>query len=222
MNKPVDIIIDFETLGYPPEGVVINLASIAFKEDPENPPTFKELINNSFLVKFDIKSQRGKRIFDEKVVEFWQNASPEMKEQVKYTGKEVDTNTGIKQFLDFCIKAGVNPYDSIIWSRGNAFDIPLMVDLIRRGFNTRETLVYEPVRFWQARDIRTAIERTLMHRSMTECPLPMGTLDGFIAHNAVHDCARDILMLIYSQRYAMGLEEFPENPDPRSVKKQRN
>lgn len=56
---PVDLMIDFESLGYPPDGAVINMAAIGFKEDPHNPPTFKELVDNSFLVKFDIPSPEG-------------------------------------------------------------------------------------------------------------------------------------------------------------------
>ncbi|WWT36715.1 hypothetical protein [Escherichia phage UPWr_E1] len=219
---PVDLMIDFESLGYPPDGAVINMAAIGFKEDPHNPPTFKELVDNSFLVKFDIPSQKGVRIFDHGVVEWWKNTASEgMRKQLITNGTEVSTKEGLARFNAFCESVGVDPVKSVMWSRGNAFDIPLLVDMIRRAHNTRETFSLEPVRFWNIRDVRTAIERTLMHRGMCECPLPMGTLDGFIAHDAIHDCARDILMLIYAQRYAMGLEDLPENPDPNSVKKQR-
>lgn len=220
-NKHKDIIIDFETLGYPPDGVVVNMAGIVFVEDIKNPPTFKELVDDSFLIKFDLYSQKGTRFFDNKVIEFWKNASDGMRKQLKVDGSEVDVNTGIDKFLTYCKQVDINPYKSLLWTRGNAFDIPLLIDLIRKRYNTRETCDLEPVKFWRTRDVRTAIERTLLVRDMTECPLPNGAMDGFISHNAIHDCARDILMLIYSQRYASGLEALPENPDPNSIEKKR-
>lgn len=222
MTLPVDLMVDFETLGYPPDGAVINMAAVPFREDVHNPPSFQELVDNAFLIKFDIPSQKGNRVFDSGVVQWWKNIATEgMRKQLITNGTEVSTNEGIARFEAFCESVGVDKRNSVLWSRGNAFDIPLLIDLIRNKHKTRETFDIEPVRFWNIRDVRTAIERTLLTRGVCECPLPMGTMPGFIAHDAIHDCARDILMLIYAQRYAMQLEEFPEEPDPNSVKKAR-
>ena len=51
-------------------------------------------------------------------------------------------------------------------------------------------------------------------------PLRKGILDGFIHHNSLHDCAKDVLALIYARRYAWGLEEIPspEDVDPITIK----
>lgn len=117
-----------------------------------------------------------------------------------------------------------------MWCRGMSFDFPLFVDLIRdlqrnEGIPERELNTYdlEPVVFWNQRDIRTAIEALSLVRKMCETPLPKGTLDGFVAHDSVHDCAKDILMLKYAQRYALGLDEVPfeEDADPLSLPKKR-
>ena len=40
-----------------------------------------------------------------------------------------------------------------------------------------------------------------------------GMLDGFVAHDSIHDCAKDVLMLKTAQRYAFGLEDFPAESD---------
>jgi hypothetical protein len=62
-----------------------------------------------------------------------------------------------------------------------------------------------------------------MTRGLTTTPLHKGVLDGFIAHDSIHDCAKDILMLKYAQRYALGLDEAPvgDEIDPLSLPKGR-
>lgn len=46
---PVDLMIDFESLGYPPDGAVINMAAIGFKEDPH---TIHRLLKNWSTIPF--------------------------------------------------------------------------------------------------------------------------------------------------------------------------
>lgn len=218
MNE-FDLYLDFESMGYPPEGAIINLAAIAFLNDPYNPPHFLDLVESAFFVKFDIKAQKGQRVFDAGVIDFWkEKASPEARLQLKPSPDDILVNDGLDKFLDYCKMSGIDQRWSQLWTRGNAFDLPLLVDMIRRRYRTRETFDLEPVRFWNIRDTRTAIESTLLTRGMCSCPLPKGVLDGFIHHNAVHDCAKDIMMLIYAKRYAMGLEELPTDPDPITVR----
>ena len=52
-------------------------------------------------------------------------------------------------------------------------------------------------------------------------PLRNGVLTGFVAHDSIHDCAKDVIMLKTAQRYALGLETMPEpeDTDPQTVKK---
>ncbi|AZV01102.1 exonuclease [Escherichia phage vB_EcoM_005] len=113
----------------------------------------------------------------------------------------------------------------IAYDPNPAFDFPILVDLIRDAYrsegvpeNEIDTSKLEPVKFWNQRDIRTAIEAYSLTRGLSMCPLPNGTLKGFVAHDSIHDCAKDILMLKYAQRYALSLEDVPENPDPLSIK----
>lgn len=226
-NQPVDFCLDYETLGNAPEGAVIDLAIVTFKDDPHNPPTFKELVERGLQVKFNIQDQKQNgytpRKFDKDAIDWWKLQSAEARVCLQPSANDTTLQDGVKKVEQYLLDNGIDKWQSIGWCRGQSFDFGIMVDMIRQVYNTRETFELEWCKFWKQRDIRTGIERTLMKRDMTECPLPAGTLDGFIHHNSIHDVAKDILMLIYAQRYALGLEECPsdENADPNSLKKKR-
>lgn len=226
----IDVVIDFETLGNTSKGAVIDLALIAFDSDPMKLETFDELVARGERIKFDLAYQRGKRLFDNSTMGWWKNQSPEAREGLKPSALDVDTLTGIQQALDYCTRQGVNKYHSLMYCRGQSFDFPLFVDLLREAEKAKgiaevdiSTYNTEPVVFWNQRDLRTAIEAYSLTRKMCTTPLPVGTLKGFIAHNSVHDCAKDILMLKYAQRYALGIDECPglDNCDPLSLPPQR-
>ncbi|MGL4521772.1 MAG: 3'-5' exoribonuclease domain-containing protein [Bacilli bacterium] len=223
-DLPNDFMIDFESYGLAPDGAFIDLAIIIFKDDPHNPPTFDELVTNGKRIKFDITSQRKEfpRVFDRSTIEWWKQQSEDARAMIKAAPHDVSLKAGMEEAIDY-IRSNTDKRKSLGWCRGNSFDFPMYLTALRQIRDTRDVWDDEPCFFWNQRDTRTAIERTLMSRGMTECPLPMGTLDGFVAHNSVHDVAKDILMLIYAQRYVLGLEDCPtqETADPRSVKKSR-
>lgn len=221
----IDVIIDFETFASTANSAVIDLAVIAYDSDPSKVETFSELVSRGKRIKFDLAQQRGKRLFSKSTLQWWKEQSAEARKNLSPSSEDVSTIEGIKQFLDYCRENGVDVWNSQLWCRGMSFDLPIMIDLIRDLYrsedvpeNEIDTFKLEPVKFWNQRDIRTAIEAYSLTRGLTMCPLPNGILDGFIAHDSVHDCAKDILMLKYAQRYALGLDEVPENPDPLSVK----
>lgn len=221
-----DIIIDFETFATISKSAVIDLAVIAFDPDPTNVESFEELAKRGKRIKFKLAEQKGPRVFSKSTVKWWKEQSAEARSNLAPTEDDVSTLVGIQQFLEYCVANEVDPWKSQAWCRGMSFDFPILVDLIRdlqRGDGIPEdeidTFNTEPVKFWNQRDIRTAIEAYAMVRGLTTTPMVKGTLDGFVAHDSVHDCAKDILMLKYAQRYAMGLDECPEgdNVDPRSL-----
>lgn len=221
-----DIIIDFETFGNVSKAAVIDLAVIAFDPDPTKVESFDTLVNRGKRIKFKLAEQKGKRLFGKSTVKWWKEQSAEARANLAPTENDVDTLEGIKQFLDYCRENDVDPWKSQAWCRGMSFDFPILVDLIRDLYRADgvdeediDTFHQEPVKFWNQRDIRTAIEAYAMVRGLSTTPMVQGTLDGFVAHDSVHDCAKDILMLKFAQRYAMGLDECPEgdNVDPRSL-----
>ena len=225
-----DFIIDFETFGNVSSSSVIDLALITFDSDPEVLESFDELVKRGHRIKFDLKSQKGHRLFGKSTLEWWKKQSAEARANLASTPEDLSVIAGIKEAQQYLIDNGIHPWGSFGWCRGQSFDFPIFVDCLRdvqraQGISEEEidTFKEEPCKFWNQRDIRTAIESLLLTRGLTTTPLPKGTLDGFIAHDSIHDCAKDILMLKYAQRYALGLSEAPspEDTDPLSLPKGR-
>ena len=225
-----DFIIDFETFGNVSSSSVIDLALITFDSDPEVLESFDELVKRGHRIKFDLKSQKGHRLFGKSTLEWWKKQSAEARANLASTPDDLSVIAGIKEAQQYLIDNGIHPWDSFGWCRGQSVDFPIFVDCLRdvqraQGISEEEidTFKEEPCKFWNQRDIRTAIESLLLTRGLTTTPLPKGTLDGFIAHDSIHDCAKDILMLKYAQRYALGLSEAPspEDTDPLSLPKGR-
>ncbi|ANM46456.1 exonuclease [Morganella phage vB_MmoM_MP1] len=225
--KVNDFVFDFETFDSIAGSAVVDLSVITFNPDPNVIETFDELVSRGIKIKFNLASQKGVRSFSTGTIEWWKKQSPEAREGLKPSPEDVSTYEGIKTFLAHLKSNHVIPYDSFGYCRGQSFDFPIMVDLIRDMYQKDtgcedkdiDTFALEPVKFWNQRDIRTAIENRLMVRGMTMTPLKKGLLSGFIKHNSIHDCAKDILMLKYAERYALGLEEAPTGSeiDPLSL-----
>lgn len=218
-----DFILDYESLGLAPDGAVVDLAVIAFDNDAYNPPTFKQLVDSALHVKFDRDSQKGVRVFDPGVIQWWKTQEEAALKLLAKSDRDVLIPDGMEMVVKYLKDNKVDQWKSHGFCRGMSFDFAIAEDMIRKHYGTRDTFKVDWCKFWNQRDIRTAIEYTLMTRGMTECPLPKGTLDGFVRHNSIHDCAKDVLMLIYAQRYALGLEDCPseEDADPNSLKKTR-
>ena len=225
-----DFIIDYETFGNVSNAAVIDLAAVVFDPNPEVIETFDELVSRGMKLKFNLKAQKGVRLFGASTIEWWKKQSAEARANLAPSSEDIDHVEGVYKLLAFLKENGVNAWDSFGWCRGQSFDFPILVDIIREGERRKgiadkdiDTFGLEPCKFWNQRDVRTAIESLLMTRGLTTTPLHKGILDGFIAHDSIHDCAKDILMLKYAQRYALGLDEAPvgDEIDPLSLPKGR-
>lgn len=82
-----DFIIDFETMGSGEKAAVIDLAVIAFDPNPEVVETFDELVSRGIKIKFDLKSQKGHRLFTKSTIEWWKNQSPEARKILRHQMK---------------------------------------------------------------------------------------------------------------------------------------
>lgn len=78
--------------------------------------------------------------------------------------------------------------ESTIWTRGNLDSTAMNHAHLKMG----APKLFE---YWQVRDVRTAVD-LLSGSSRGYCEVSK-SLPGFMAHNPVHDCARDALMLRY-------------------------
>ncbi|WVX87551.1 exonuclease [Vibrio phage EniLVp02] len=217
-NQVVDVLIDFETLGGQDhnraKAMVIELAAIPFVFDPETGrvPEFGELIKQGFRVKFDLKSQKGNRITDEDTRAWWVNQGESARAVLMPTAADVTVPEGMRRFGDWLQSLGLSR-DSQLWCRGQDFDIPIFYSCLHEAGVPRNV----SVNFWNHRDIRTRIE-AMLGRGITNCPIPKGKMPGFIKHNGIHDCAKDILSLFYSYRYAFGMEDIPTESEEKILR----
>lgn len=205
-----DFIFDFETLAATPDAAVVDMAILVFNNNPYKVPTFSELVSQGMRLKFNISSQKGHRRFDPDTIEWWKTQSESARKNLVPLDTDIQVEEMFQKVVDFLHEKGFNKRTGQGWCRGLSFDFPIMYDIIRKQHNVHSMLGLEPCNFWNQRDIRTAIEATLMIRGKTNVPLPNGVLDGFVKHDSIHDCAADVLQLLYAKRYAMGLEEFTE------------
>lgn len=226
----IDVVIDYETFATTSKAAAIDLSLVVYDSDPTVVQSLDELISKGLRVKFDLASQKGDRLFSKSTLAWWKEQSAEARKNLAPTADDKTVVEGIKIVLDWLREQGIDPWNSQMWCRGMSFDFPIFTDMIRELYradgvpeNEIDTFKLEPVKFWNQRDIRTAIEAYSMVRGMTTTPLPNGTLKGFVAHDSLHDCAKDILMLKYAQRYALGLDECPTEAeaDPLSLSKTR-
>lgn len=205
----IDLVVDYETVGYAPDGVCLDFAAVPFIADHENPPTFEELVESAFYAKFDITSQEETRVIDDSVCDFWLEQPEEARIILDPTEQDVGIVDGHAMFIEWCKRVNIDPYKSEMWSTGNEFDIGIMTHVLRTLFDTRDLYNFFPVRFWNVRDTRTSISENL-GRSITKAPIRKELLNGFIRHNSIHDCAAAALQVLYARRYAFGLEPMPE------------
>lgn len=219
-----DFIIDAETLADKPNSIVVDVSVVVFDPDPTIVQSFDELVASGRRFKIDLKSQKGVRLAQQQTIDWWKEQSQEARQHLAPSDEDVTIEQATTEILDYLKKSGVNRWNSQGWCRGQSFDFPLFVDMISQTYKTNYTRDIEPVMFWQQRDIRTAIEAYSLQRGTLMTPLRKGILDGFVAHNSIHDCVKDVIMLKTAQRYAYGLEEMPEEKDidPTTVKKKRN
>lgn len=223
-SKVVDFIFDVECLSTVPESLVTEISILAFSADPTDIPDFSDLIKQGKKFKLSIKDQKGKRHVMQSTLDWWKHQSEEARKNLKPSDEDITLNEAVDGFIDY-IKShpGFNKYESQLWCRGMSFDIPIFISMLQQRFSVKDTMLHEPIRFWNGRDVRTALEAITMTRGLTMVPLRNGILEGFVMHDSIHDCAKDVLMLKYAHRYAMGLEEIPvgDDIDPKTIK-QRN
>jgi hypothetical protein len=210
MSQFNDIMIDYESCGYAPDGLLLDCAAIAFNPDHNAELNFDALCRNAFYVKFDTDKQPD-RVMDEKIVDFWVNQSEEAREILEKTPYDISVDEGTQAFVRWCKNNNVDPFKSRIWSRGNEFDMGILTDCLRKLVGCRDIEDITPVCYWNVRDVRTALEENLGRDNFRVVPMPKDALKGFVLHNSVHDCAKAILELQYSRKIAWGIYEPTEN-----------
>lgn len=210
-TNPPSILFDFETVDVRPTAIVLDLAAVVFHE--KNIDTFTDLINSPkrmFRVKFDVRTQKGRTV-DQSTLVWWSGQSDSAREVFEPSSADVSLHDGIVAFKEFCVSSGIDPKNSLAYVRGASFDFSILANIMRTVFGATQDDF--PVAFWQQRDVRTAIAFAMLDPNLRKLPVPKGLFEGFVKHNSVHDCCKDVILLQHALGYGLGTIEVPDEFD---------
>jgi hypothetical protein len=187
---------DVETLGVASDSVVLSMACIQF--DPTTNPTYKELKESAFFVKFDAKDQvnRLNRKIDKSTVEWWGKQCQNVKiKSLIPSSNDVTVEKGLEQFWSWV--ESKNDKKSYVWARGNLDEIVLR-SLEYQATGDKDNTVFAYNRW---RDVRTAVDfLTSNFNGYCQVDHPDFNFDIDVTkHNPIDDCASDIMMLLYGK-----------------------
>ena len=209
------IMLDFESLAKREDTVVLDLSAIVFNLFDDD--KFEDLVNNQdrcFRVKFDVKDQvdnYGRKI-DKSTLQWWSEQSKEAKMTLQPSAIDVGLFDGISRFNAF-VGRNLDSRNALGYVRGQSFDFPIITHIASQFPDFFTDPDNFPVKFWNQRDVRTALAHDLQTPTNTKCPLPKGIFEGFIKHNSIHDCARDVISIQHAWAYKTGVKDVPEEFD---------
>lgn len=183
---------DVETLSKSSEAIILSMACIHF--DPSEKYTYKQLLDQALFIKFDVEDQktRLKRRMDKSTIEWWSKQCDYVKNRsLKRSTLDIKFEDGYEQFRSWA--ESKNDNKSWVWARGNLDQ--LVLDSIE------DQLGLEPVfPFNRWRDVRTAID---IFYDTNKGYIKVKDFDpqaNVIKHCPIHDCAYDIMQLLYGER----------------------
>lgn len=186
-----NFIVDVETLDVESTSVILSCAVIKFELDEV--PNFNEFCKRALFVKFKAGQQINelKRTIRPATIDWWakqSKAAQEMSVRIYTTDLPVkDGMKLIRAYAGLMIDSSKNRHVKF-WSRG-ALDQVTLDSLAKAG--GEDILI--PYNNWY--DIRTAVD--LLHDGKGGYVDVPGFNDMVVTmHNPIHDCARDLMMLL--------------------------
>ena len=183
---------DIETLGIESNSVILSMACVYF--DVTKPQNYQELVDSAFFAKLDVTDQRQRlgRTETQSTLDWWSGQSDATKRISYYSSPDdVQAETAIEALREWS-QQFPNHSTAPVWARGN---------LDQMAIGSLETVCkVKPVfHFGRWRDVRTAVD------------LMTGSTNGYAnipdfdetqvrKHDPRHDCAYDIMMLMYGLR----------------------
>lgn len=192
-----NFIFDFETLGtnlikgFP----VLDIAYVVFDAErfvSSEPYEFEELVDLMQYAKFDVADHCKTYGYkpEKSTIEWWSQQSKEAQRNIQ----PMSTDISIAKFADQLLEYLNNNKPKYWWSRGNTFD-PLVLYRIFDDLNRSDEL-NKVCPHWAVRDIRTYIDAKFDFSGAVQNGFVLDEWkDKFVAHNAKHDVAADILRL---------------------------
>ena len=187
-------IFDVETLGKESNSVMLSMAAIYF--NPDQKPSYQQLRDEAFFVKFDVEDQikRLHRKVGKTTMNWWAKQCENVKLKSFYPNKDLDIKfeDGYEKMRVWA--ASKNDPDCWVWARGN------LDQLVLDSFE--EQLEIPPIfNYARWRDVRTAVD-FLYGTSKGYCDVDYPGFDKFLhitKHNPVDDCILDAMMLMYGK-----------------------
>jgi len=181
---------DVETLGVDSNSVVLSAALIHF----EGGESYQDLLDKACYVKFKAKEQIDmKRQVDLGTLEWWKNQHEYVRScALDPSADDVDITTGIT-FMHNYMNKFPKAREQIMWARGSLDQ--MVIDNLARKVDLETLTGYN---MW--RDVRTAID--IMYgtsNGYVEVDKPDFQRAAVIKHHPVHDCALDIMQLMYGK-----------------------
>jgi len=183
---------DIETLDAESTAVVLSASIIHF--DLGEQYTYEQLLESACFVKFDAKEQISmKRTIDKGTVDWWAGQH-EYVRSVSLTPKKDDLTSldGINRIKEYIAKYPEK--DQTFWARGSLDQ--MCIDSLCKSVKVDLITNYN---VW--RDVRTAVDLLCEtgKGGYADIVHPTFQRHNVIKHHPTHDCALDIMMLIYGK-----------------------
>ena len=184
---------DIETLDTESSAVVLSASIIHF--DLGSTFTYEELLSNAMFVKFNVKEQIKdyKRTMNKRTVEWW-NQQHEYVRKLSLVPSSDDLSAidGINAIKNYM--AQFPEPEQTIWARGSLDQ--MVIDSLCYSCEQEPIASYA---VW--RDVRTAVDLLADTAKSGYCEVNHPTFQrhNFIKHHPTHDCALDIMMLVYGK-----------------------
>ena len=178
-------IIDLETLGTLADAVVLSVGMVVVDTDQDY--TFDELIFDGFYETLDVKSQAlAGREINKDTLDWWGRQGPDAMKVLKPSNNDIHWSTLMPAMQRYLDTHGANKKTLKVYARGSHFDFGILHHLFIRTANHAHADI--PWHYWNIHDSKTVVQ-TLLDGDIKI------KVDGFIAHNALHDAAHEYMKI---------------------------
>lgn len=223
MNDCNAVLIDYETLAkYPHDCVVLDCSVIPFNTNSID--SFDDLVSRGFHMKFDVDQQINElhRQISRDTVDWWMKQDQTAKGLVVPSAADQPLLDFVTRFESWLAEINIDLYRMKVFARGSSFDIGIMRSIYYAAFGgDYDTRM--PFRYWNERDVRTYIDAKMedsyacLGVKPGQVPVPSHMLTGFVKHNSVHDCAKDIIAMQISRTICAGDTHVLEGADEYTI-----
>ena len=183
---------DIETLDLESTAVVLSAAIVYF--DPTKETSYQELLDRTLFVKFNVSDQiqRLNRTIGKSTAEWWETKPEYIKKVSLYVSNaDVVVEDGYDIIMSY-----INSYSGThtFWARGNMDDV-----VFSSLLNKVDKPPIAQYNMW--RDVRTAVDLLCETAKDGYCEVAHPTFKrhNVIKHHPTHDCALDVMMLLYGK-----------------------